>query len=355
MSGLLLMVVFAAAATADAPPGVEADEEVVFYPTCAAFDKEQSKWRLPIRGCIYEPEKDSVKRTLLLKLLEKSLDLDPTDAEQPTFDKRGRALLVDTKGGRKVSIRLGTKVYPAGESAENGLFETTIELSAGEVRELLQAETVKDGWLHFRAAVRPGDGRVFEGAAQIVGRAGISVVSDIDDTIKASEVRDRKALVRNMLLRPFEAVPGMSALYSEWAKGGAAFHYVSDSPWQLYGALDEFLTASGFPRGSMDLKEWRWKDRSFFSLFESPEKTKPGALETLLEAHPDRKFILVGDSGQKDPEIYGALATKHPGQVIRIYIRNITGEAADGERFTKAFQDLPKGSWKVFTKPEELR
>jgi len=354
MSGFLLMLVFTAA-TVQAPPAIEADEEVAFYPTCAALDRDQAKWIIPIRGCIYEPEKYSIKRTLLVKLMEKTLDLDPTEAEKPTLDKRGRALLVDTKDGRKVGIQLGTKVYLSGKSAENGLFETTIELSAGEVRELLQAEPVKDGWLHYRAATGPGDGRVFAGAVQFVWQAGISVVSDIDDTIKVTEVRNRNALLKNTFLRPFEAVPGMPELFSGWAKGGTAFHYVSDSPWQLYGTLEEFMTASGYPKGSFHLKEWRWKDRSFFSLFDSPEKSKPAVIEALLEAYPDRKFIFVGDSGEKDPEIYGALAAKHPRQVIRIYIRNVTQEPAEGERFTKAFQDVPKGNWKVFTKPEELR
>jgi phosphatidate phosphatase APP1 len=102
------------------------------------------------------------------------------------------------------------------------------------------------------------------------------------------------------------------------------------------------------------LKEFRWKNRTFFSLFASPEKYKPGVIESLLKQFPNRKFILIGDSGERDPEIYGALARKFPAQIIRIYIRDVTNEAAGSERYQKAFRSIPRETWQIFREPNEL-
>lgn len=353
MNCLFLALVLAAAG--EVQSDIEDDQEVVFYPTCAALDRDGTTWTILIHGCIYEPERDSIKRALLLRLLEKDLDLERGETETRIFEERARVFLVDNKRGKKISIQFGPRVFAAGESAPSGHFHATLRLTVRELDEIVGREAPRDGWLHFRAVTRKGDDRVFEGSVQLVAPKGISVVSDIDDTMKVTGVRDRKTLAKNTFLREFEAVPGMPALYAEWAKAGVRFHYVSASPWQLYGALEGFFGAAGFPRGSFHLKDFRWKDASFFSLFESPEKMKPASIEPLLEAFPARKFVLVGDSGEKDPEIYGKLARKYPEQVVRIFIRNVTEEPAEGERFTKAFLDVPKEKWKVFTRPEEIR
>lgn len=102
------------------------------------------------------------------------------------------------------------------------------------------------------------------------------------------------------------------------------------------------------------MKEFRWKNRTFFSLFTSPEKYKPGVIEPLLKRFPKRKFILIGDSGERDPEIYGALARKFPEQITQIYIRDVTDEAAESERYQKAFQAIPRTKWRIFRAPTEL-
>ena len=74
----------------------------------------------------------------------------------------------------------------------------------------------------------------------------------------------------------------------------------------------------------------------------------------LIGRFPNRRFVLVGDSGERDPEIYAALARKHPQQIIRVWIRDVTGEPAGAERYEKAFRDLPVESWQVFAAPEDL-
>jgi phosphatidate phosphatase APP1 len=193
---------------------------------------------------------------------------------------------------------------------------------------------------------------VFEGEVYLLDAAGLCVISDIDDTIKISEVRDRDALLRNTFLRPYRAVEGMAEVYAEWAQRPAvSFHYVSASPWQLFRPLRDFLKDAGFPEGPMELKHFRWTDSSFFNLFASPEEYKPAVIAPLLERLPGRRFVLVGDSGEKDPEIYAALARRYPAQVVRILIRDVTGEGPNAERFGTVFVGLPPDLWRIFRDP----
>jgi len=148
----------------------------------------------------------------------------------------------------------------------------------------------------------------------------------------------------------------MANLYQEWAqKSRAQFCYVSASPWQLYSPLADFINSNGFPAGVFYLKSFRWKDESFFNLFESPEKYKPGVIEPLMKRFPNRQFILVGDSGERDPEIYGALARNHPEQVAKILIRDVTEEGAGAKRFQEAFHHLQPTLWAIFREPAEIK
>jgi phosphatidate phosphatase APP1 len=118
--------------------------------------------------------------------------------------------------------------------------------------------------------------------------------------------------------------------------------------------LAEFIRANRFPSGTFALKKFRWKDRSFLSLFTDPEKYKPAVIEPLLKRFPNRRFALIGDSGERDPEIYAALARKYPQQIVRIWIRDVTDEPAGAERYEKVFRDLPGELWQVFPAPEDL-
>jgi phosphatidate phosphatase APP1 len=102
------------------------------------------------------------------------------------------------------------------------------------------------------------------------------------------------------------------------------------------------------------MKEFRVKDRNVLELFASPERYKPGVIEPLLRKFPKRQFVLVGDSGEKDPEIYGALARKHPDQIQRIFIRDVTGESAEASRYQRAFAHLPRDLWQVFKDPVQI-
>eukprot|EP00466_Bigelowiella_natans_P002525 jgi/Bigna1/65663/fgenesh1_kg.122_\ len=180
------------------------------------------------------------------------------------------------------------------------------------------------------------DGRTWSSQVFFVPPQGISVISDIDDTIKLTEVKDRRKMLSNTFLYDFVAVDGMNELYSLLKDKGAAFHYVSNSPWQLQPDLQDFLNQANFPQGSFHLKHLRFrlnkpitflKNRLGLRPKQQPEKHTTAApavpspagaavsserrggghnhkydtVYSLLQTFPERKFILVGDSGEKDP------------------------------------------------------
>jgi hypothetical protein len=336
--------------TGEVESSIKSDEEVTFFPTYGHLDEEGTTWIVAIHGWIYEPEVEGLARRRLLDQLRRSLGLDEPDAGTAIFEERARAFLVDNERGKTISLRLGGTIHRVGISGPNGHFRGNLRLSAEEAVVLMRGR----GWITFRAVTREGDKRDFSGRAQLIDKTGLSVISDIDDTIKDSEVSDRKALLANTFLREFRAVPGMADAFRLWGDRGAAFHYVSASPWQLYRPLAEFLRENGFPEGTFHLKDFRWKDTSFFNLFESPERTKREAIEPILGAFPRRRFFLVGDSGERDPEVYGELARKYPRQIVRILIRDVTGEGADSGRYSKSFKDLPRDRWTVFRDAGEI-
>lgn len=341
------------------------DEQIVFYPAVAQrVPGKTNLWRATIRGNVFEVE----KRGLLVGAFREALEFkteELTAEESALFAARARLFLVDHERGKKVFIRVGTNEFFVGKSGVDGRFsgevllhDTDVERRPPVRREGLEQpnRAVPEAGAPFTTVLRSDDNRVFFGGIFPLEAEGVSVISDIDDTIKITEVRDKQATLRNTFLREFQVVPGMAEFYQSLARSnGATFHYISASPWQLYEHLAALVASNGFPAGTFELKEFRWKSRKFFSLFASPEKYKPGVIEPLLKQFPKRKFILIGDSGERDPEIYGAVARKFPEQVFRILIRDVTAETAEAARYQKAFRDVPAEKWQIFREPSEIK
>ena len=107
----------------------------------------------------------------------------------------------------------------------------------------------------------------------------------------------------------------------------------------------------GLPIHGVHLKDFRAKDTTMLQLFADSETTKPAVIGPLIEAHSDELFVLVGDSGEKDPEVYGQMARRFPERVVRVLIRDVTGEARDSARMEAAFRDVPPECWELFTDP----
>jgi hypothetical protein len=329
---------------------IQSDESVLLFPAIGRLEPDGASWKIPIHGWIFEREEGSEGRDSLIAILGATLVAAPSGDESATLKKRLQPFFWDSERRKRITIQLGEKNFPLDESGPNGHFAGSVTVPVDAARELAGSS----GWVSFRAEVPKGDGRTFEGKALLLAETGVSVISDIDDTIKVSEVLDKRALFRNTFLRELRAVPEMAAAYSEAEKRGASFHYVTASPWQLYEPLNAFLKSGGFPSGTLHMRLFRLKDSSFFDLFASPVDYKRSQIDPLLDAFPRRTFILVGDSGEKDPEIYGAVARKFPERVERIWIREVEGSDVTSARLARAFEHVPAEKWKLFREAREI-
>ena len=165
--------------------------------------------------------------------------------------------------------------------------------------------------------------------------------------------------MRNTFLLPFRMVRGMAEVYTTWQKEhGAAFHYLSESPVEFQAPLKAFLAEAGYPRGTLDFREIDWSGsrwKGLMQMMDAPPKFKVDQLKILIDALPQRDYVLVGDSSQHDPEVYAEIARAYPKQVKRILIRDVTCEGPDAPRYQECFKGLPRELWQIFREPAEIR
>ncbi|ODV96032.1 hypothetical protein PACTADRAFT_2334 [Pachysolen tannophilus NRRL Y-2460] len=164
----------------------------------------------------------------------------------------------------------------------------------------------------------------------IVPNEGISIISDVDDTVRVTGVvGDKRDLFRNVFVKEFKdcEVPKIASWYSSLAKKNCAFHYVSNSPWQLYYPIYQFIETIGLPIGSIHLKQYTGNLLS--SLMQASSQRKRPAISKIVSDFSNRKFIMIGDSGEQDLETYLSIAKDHPKQVLAIYIRIVPHSLSD--------------------------
>lgn len=327
------------------------DENVILFTTQAHFNALDQQWVVPVHGWIFERETDSLWRQATIKTLGKlfGLDDDRNLEQNALFRNRAQMFLVDNERNKTLQLRLRDQIITAGSSANNGHFYANAVLNNSNFKPASQ-----DRWLPISLITPDTDKRQFTGNIQLIHDTGVSVISDIDDTIKISNVLDKKKLMRNTFLHEFEPVPAMNTLYHNWQGQGASFHYVSASPWQLYPALNEFLQQRGFPQGSFHMKLFRIKDESYHNLFVSPMDYKVPLISELLLQHSRRQFILIGDSGEKDPEVYQKILQRFPGQIKHVFIRNVSNEPKSAARYKQLYQPDQRSLLTVFDDANEL-
>ena len=331
-----------------------------FFPTYAR--RTESGWRATVAGMVARPlPQQSRRRALAVAVFRRMLDLGEADLASEVFRRRADCFLFQRVPGQPVRVRLADRLIEAGVSDRSGHFTASFDLSAAEAAAHAGEAGPACRWLAYDAEA--GDGEVVAaspcgaGRIHLIEEEGLSVISDIDDTVKVSNVADRRELLRNTLLREFRAVPGMAAAYRRWEAAGAAFHYVSASPWQLSTCLCDFLGSASLPSGSMHLKLFRLKDSTPLGRLTARKRSKRRAIEQIMADFPGRRFLLVGDSGERDPEVYAAVARRRPEQVAGVLIRRVPDRKAASHvslRFDKLARRLPSGTLRTFTAAEEL-
>ena len=173
------------------------------------------------------------------------------------------------------------------------------------------------------------------------------VVSDIDDTVIFTGVANKLAMLWRLFVHGVEQrvpFPGIAPLYRGLHGGpGGAEHnpmiYLSRSPWTLYPTLEEFFQRHGIPVGPvLLLRDWGITLRHPFP--RRARDHKRDLLERVAEVYADLPLLLVGDSGQLDPELYAEFARRRPGRVAGIGIREIAPNASRRRRLEDLQQEM---------------
>ncbi|MDQ4078110.1 MAG: DUF2183 domain-containing protein [Chloroflexota bacterium] len=160
--------------------------------------------------------------------------------------------------------------------------------------------------------------------------ARFGVISDVDDTVVMTNATNLLQMGRTVFFgNAHTRVPfaGVAAFYEALQAGstGNEFNplfYVSSSPWNLYDLLTEFLDIQDIPIGPLMLRDWGISDEEILPTKHAPHKQK--SIRQILETFPDLPFILIGDSGQEDPEIYSDIVHQYPDRILAVYIRNVS-------------------------------
>jgi phosphatidate phosphatase APP1 len=182
------------------------------------------------------------------------------------------------------------------------------------------------------APLHAADASVAFAGRVIIPRASaeFGVISDIDDTVIRTDATRLLSMLRRTLLEnartrlPF---PGVAQFYTALHGGthGAAGNpvfYVSSSPWNLYPLLSEFLEHQHIPLGPLLLRDWGISEHGVLPTGHGSHKL--GAIRQILDSYPAMPFILIGDSGQEDPEIYSRIVHDYGSRIRAVYIRDVT-------------------------------
>ena len=151
------------------------------------------------------------------------------------------------------------------------------------------------------------------------------VISDVDDTIIQTNAISiwkmvRTTLFGNVLTR--QVFPGVSEFYRTLGGNGNPFFYVTSSPWNLRGFLQSVFERNELPKGGFFMTHWHLDKEGWFA--KSHRGHKSAAIRIIFDWYPGKPAVLIGDNGQKDPEIYHEVAANHPGRVRIILIRDVT-------------------------------
>lgn len=159
--------------------------------------------------------------------------------------------------------------------------------------------------------------------------SSFAVISDIDDTVLQTGAPHMLQMLRNVMLGNAltrTPLPGVAALYQALHAGQSGhdanpLFYVSNSPWNIYDLLVEFFQLHEIPVGPvLFLRNWGIYDDELWPT--DHRKHKLPVIRQMVELFEDLPFILIGDSGESDPEIYYDIVRQYPGRIRAIYVRN---------------------------------
>ncbi|CEH12517.1 related to app1-actin patch protein [Ceraceosorus bombacis] len=176
----------------------------------------------------------------------------------------------------------------------------------------------------------------------------VRLISDVDDTVRHTHVLGgTRAVFRNVFVRNHQEVQveGVSQWYDAMVRLGVGIHYVSNAPCELHAVVRDYLANAGLPSGQLALKHYPAVTTSSLiaSWLQPAAARKRGALTGIMTDFPDDAFILVGDSGEMDLDVYTELAIARPNQVAAILIRDVSTPTSSSVPSSSSHSSLAEG------------
>lgn len=235
-----------------------------------------------------------------------------TRSQELRLGRGWRRFLSASAAGVPVTVEVGGRTHEV-VSGRGGYLDTVLHAQ------------LQPGWAE---ATLTGHGAPpVTGVIRVVDSSvGLGIISDIDDTVLITALPRPLLAFWNTFVRHETSrrpVRGMATLYAEIVRANpeAPFFYLSTGAWNVAPVLEQFLTRHSFPPGPLLLTDWgptadRW--------FRSGQEHKRREIQRLFEELPQLRWLLIGDDGQHDPEIYAEAAEAAPAQLLGVAIRQLS-------------------------------
>ncbi|CAG8433858.1 9614_t:CDS:2 [Ambispora gerdemannii] len=381
------------------------EQQCILLPTYAFRDQSSAnpnEWTVRVRGWAYATRKKSRKRKLMIGVARRIMVKD--EQEGKYLEDRFGMFLTKNVRNQKYAVKIIGLAHPSHmklggdpdsddksdsgsnvETDDETLLETESESSSYEEEDdridsgknhnpvthvtadtghfegkLTISDELVDEWISNANEEYDGFGnhmRLFKleakrsgsrhatpilGYADLIDAEGISIISvSLMFESETDVTGGAKAMLVNTFLKDASEVPGMAQRYLSWYQQGASIHYVSNSPWQLFPMLKSFFNVKSFPPGSAHLKLYNMKN-----ITENTGENKKIAIRQILQDFPRRKFILIGDSGEIDMEIYASIVKEFSSktEIIHVLIRDVTTKRLENQpaKRTRSLPFIPK-------------
>lgn len=316
-----------------------------------AYKNAIGRWKAEFVAAYFVKNSGKDLSEVVAKVSEK-IGLADDEEAKATIAKRIQPLLDSILPAHAVEIDLQGVTTRLGPSGRDGISSDELAIPGSDY---------KDGQIVTTKAIN-ADATSFN--ITFANPKGWAVISDVDDTIKKTLTSSPVGILKTTFAEEPEPIKGMPELYKHLVQklDNPPFWYLSASPYNLYPFLRQFRETY-YPSGTMILRDASWMNLAGFlaNLTQGTEAYKVDRIEKINRWFPKRRFILIGDSTQSDPEAYGEAYRNHKKWIGAIFIRKVMGvEGMDEEkknapeRFEKAFKDVPKDVWYVFEDPQEL-
>ena len=257
------------------------------------------------------------------------------------FLATARRFETDEVPGARILLRAGN-VSRQVVTDDEGYFDTTIEGAT--------LAPLGEGWFSVEAElVHPSGAESPHALLPVLvppATATFGIISDIDDTVVHTEATSVVAMARTVFFGnartrlPFK---GVAAFYRALRGGPSGsesnpLFYVSSSPWNLYDLLVEYFELQQIPLGPIALRDWGIRNEEIIPASHATHKR--AAIDNILAMYPTLPFVLIGDSGQEDPEIYAQVIRDFPGRIRAAYIRSVVRSEQRVGAIRKLAEDL---------------